>query len=279
MAVKIPPLKEMLEAGVHFGHQASRWNPKMRSFIFGRRNKVHIIDLEKTQLQLEKAIAFLVKQVGQGGKVLFVGTKPQAKEIVKEAALNCGMPYIVERWLGGTFTNFFTIGKQIRSLKKLEDDKKSGGFEKYTKKEVSLLNDKIKRLESFLGGLREMNDLPAAVFIVDMVKEKNAVKEARRKKVPIIAITDTNADPDLVDYAIPANDDAIKSLKLIIGAISDAIKGVNKQLKVKPVAGVVKTKGSKTETKVMREEGEAKGIEKEDKKKMEEVMEDLEEEI
>ncbi len=279
METKIPSLKEMLESGVHFGHQSSRWNPKMRSFIFGRRNRVHIIDLEKTQLQLTKALEFLTKQVEQGKKVLFVGTKPQAKVIVKVAATNCGMPYITERWLGGTFTNFATISKQVRYLKKLENDKANGEFEKYTKKEVSLLNDKIKRLENVLGGLREMNDLPAAIFIIDMVKEKNAIKESLRKKVPIVAITDTNADPDLVSYPIPANDDAIKSLKLIVNAIADAVKSVSKQLKKQPVAEIAKGeegKGSKTETKIMREEKEIKKPEKEDKEKMEEVMEELE---
>lgn len=186
------------------------------------------------------------------------------------------MPYITERWLGGTFTNFATISKQTTELKKLEKNKEAGEFAKYTKKEASILEDKIKRLENFLGGLKEMNQLPAAIFVADVVKEKNAVKEAGSKEVPIVAITDTNANPDLVDYAIPANDDAIKSLKLIVGTVSDALKSANKQLKKQPTPEVAKGKGSKTETKIMREEKETKTAEKEDKEKMEEVMEDLE---
>ena len=271
---KIPSLKEMLEAGVHFGHQSSRWNPKMRSFIFGRRNRVHVIDLEKTQVELEKALDFLQKQVKQGKQVLFVGTKPQAKSIVKEAAIKCGMPYIVERWLGGTFTNFATISKQTKELKKLEKDKETGEFAKYTKKEASILEDKIKRLENFLGGVKEMNQLPGAIFVVDVIKEKNAVKEAGRKEVPIVALADTNADPDLINYPIPANDDAFKSVKLMVDTVANAIAEVNTQLKKQPAEKVVK--GEKTETKIMREEKETKAVEKEDKEKMEEVMDDLE---
>lgn len=272
METKIPSLKEMLEAGVHFGHQSSRWNPKMRSFIFGRRNRVHVIDLEKTQVELTKAIDFLQKQVKMNKQILFVGTKPQAKSIVKEAAVKCGMPYIVERWLGGTFTNFATISKQTQELKKLEKDKETGEFAKYTKKEASLLDDKIKRLENFLGGVKEMNQLPAAIFVIDVIKEKNAVKEAGRKKVPVVALADTNADPDLIDYPIPANDDAIKSLKLMVDTVAAAIAEVNTSLK--------KQTASKNQTKLMNEPEkevvkEKKEKEGESEKNMEEVMEDL----
>lgn len=226
MEMKIPTIKEMLEAGVHFGHQSSSWNPKVNSFIFGKKNRVHIIDLEQTQRKLKEATEFVVPLAKQKKQILFVGTKPQARGIVKKAAQDCKMPYITERWLGGTFTNFKTISKQISYLKKLEAEEKAGDFKKYTKKEISVLKNKMDRLNKFFGGLRDLEKIPAAIFIVDIVKEKNAVKEARQKNVPVVAFLDTNTNPDLIDYPIPANDDALKSLKLIVEAVAEAIKNV-----------------------------------------------------
>lgn len=283
METKIPTIKEMLEAGVHFGHQSSRWNPKMHSFIFDKRNHVHILDLEKTQSELKSALDFLTKEAKQGKKILFVGTKPQAKEIVRKAAKDCGMPFVVERWLGGTFTNFKTISRQVRYLKKLEEQEAKGDFKKYTKKEASLLKDKIKRLNFLFGGLKGIEKLPAAVFVVDVVKEKNAVREANKTNVPVVALLDTNADPDLVDYPIPSNDDALKSLELLMKVVSDAIKKVGGKVEVKK-------KGEKGDPSTHSASRSSLGIaDKKDKKptkeekgkveaerNVEEVMEDLE---
>ncbi|MFC1651754.1 30S ribosomal protein S2 [Patescibacteria group bacterium] len=273
METKIPTIKEMLEAGVHFGHQSSRWNPKMHSFIFDKRNHVHILDLEKTQSELKNALDFLIKETKQGKKILFVGTKPQAKEIVKKAAQDCGMPYVVERWLGGTFTNFKTISRQVRYLQKLEEQEAKGDFEKYTKKEASILKDKIKRLNLLSGGLKEMEKLPAAIFVVDVVKEKNAVREANKLNVPVVALLDTNANPDLIDYPIPSNDDALKSLELLMGVISDAIKSAGGQVKVdkKEAKKGVKETSEKDKKQTKEEKGKVKA-----EQNVEEVMEDLE---
>lgn len=276
METKIPTIKEMLEAGVHFGHQSSRWNPKMHSFIFDKRNHVHILDLEKTQSELKNALDFLTKEVKQGKKILFVGTKPQAKEIVRKAAKDCGMPFVVERWLGGTFTNFKTISRQVRYLQKLEDQEAKGEFKKYTKKEASLLKDKIKRLEFLFGGLKGVDKLPAAIFVVDVVKEKNAVKEANKTNVPVVALLDTNADPDLIDHPIPSNDDALKSLELLIKVVSDTIKKVGGKVEVKKKDEKKETKGTKKVSKKRKESTKEEKSEKDAEKNVEEVMEDLE---
>lgn len=276
METKIPTIKEMLEAGVHFGHQSSRWNPKMHSFIFDKRNHVHILDLEKTQSELKNALGFLTKEVKQGKKILFVGTKPQAKEIVRKAAKDCGMPFVVERWLGGTFTNFKTISRQVRYLQKLEDQEAKGEFKKYTKKEASLLKDKIKRLEFLFGGLKGVDKLPAAIFVVDVVKEKNAVKEANKTNVPVVALLDTNADPDLIDHPIPSNDDALKSLELLIKVVSDAIKKVGGKVEVKKKDEKKETKETKKVSKKRKESTKEEKSEKDAEKNVEEVMEDLE---
>jgi len=276
METKIPTIKEMLEAGVHFGHQSSRWNPKMHSFIFDKRNHVHILDLEKTQSELKNALDFLTKEVKQGKKILFVGTKPQAKEIVRKAAKDCGMPFVVERWLGGTFTNFKTISRQVRYLQKLEDQEAKGEFEKYTKKEASLLKNKIKRLEFLFGGLKEVDKLPAAIFVVDVVKEKNAVREANKTSVPVVALLDTNADPDLIDHPIPSNDDALKSLELLIRVVSDAIKKVGGKVEVKKKGEKKETEETKKVSKKRKEPTKEEKSEKDAERNVEEVMDDLE---
>lgn len=217
-------LQEMLKAGVHFGHQTSRWHPKMEPYIFCQREGIHIIDLQKTQEKLKEALEFIKKLASSGKKILFVGTKKQAKEIVKKAAESCQMPYIIERWLGGTFTNFKTIHKQIVKLRDLEKKQKLGEFNKYTKKEQLLISEEIARLERFLGGIKELDELPGAVFVVDAVRDALPVKEARRVNIPVVALVDTNANPELIDWPIPSNDDAIKVIELMVNTVAEVIK-------------------------------------------------------
>jgi small subunit ribosomal protein S2 len=216
-------MKQLLEAGVHFGHQTRRWNPKMARFIFQERNGIYIIDLQKTVIKLREVYE-VVSEMSRRGKIfLFVGTKKQAQDVVKEEAERAGMYFINQRWLGGTLTNFQTIQKRISRLRELEKQRDTGMFEVLTKKEVSKLEDELNRLERFLGGIKEMPRLPDAVFIVDPRKERIAVLEARKLKIPIIAVIDTNCDPDEIDYAIPGNDDAIRAVKLMTAKIADAI--------------------------------------------------------
>ncbi len=216
-------MKQLLEAGVHFGHQTRRWNPKMAKYIFQERNGIYIIDLQKTVLKLREVYG-VVKEMARQGKVfLFVGTKKQAQEAVKEEAERAGMFYVNQRWLGGTLTNFQTIQKRIQRLRELERQRDTGVFEVLTKKEVGLLEDELRKLDRFLAGIKDMPKLPDAVFIVDPRKERIAVLEARKLKIPIIAVIDTNCDPDEIDYAIPGNDDAIRAVKLMSGKIADAI--------------------------------------------------------
>lgn len=216
-------LKELLEAGSHFGHQTRRWNPKMNQFIFGVRGGVHIIDLTKTVGYLQDAVRFARGVTSGGGKILFVGTKRQARSIVKEEASGAGMPYVSERWLGGMLTNFRTIQTRVKRLKFLEEGLQSGDFaSKYNKKEVLDLSNEAKDLDRVFGGIKDMDDLPAAVFVIDAVKDGIAVSEARTLGIPVIAVADTNADPDLIDYPIPANDDAIKSIRVIARAVAGA---------------------------------------------------------
>ncbi len=217
-------VKDILEAGVHFGHKASRWNPKMRPYIYGRRNKIHIIDLKETVRGLVRAQKYLQKVAAQGSLVLFVGTKRQAQEAVAEAANACGMPYCTERWLGGTLTNFRTVRARLRRLEELENLEKTGDLlTKFSKKQQSRLLRELKKIQKNLGGIREMNRLPEAVFIVDPSKEKNAVAECRCLGVKIVSLIDTDSNPDMVDLAIPGNDDSIRSIRLILGYVSDAI--------------------------------------------------------
>ncbi len=217
-------VKDILEAGVHFGHKTSRWNPKMRPYIYGRRNKIHIIDLKETVRGLVRAQKYLQKVAAQGSLILFVGTKRQAQEAVQQAAEACGMPYCTERWLGGTLTNFRTIRVRLKRLEELEMLETTGQIATYSKKQQSRLLRELKKIRSNLGGIRDLNRLPEAIVMVDPSKEKNAVAEARALGIKIVALIDTDSNPDSVDLAIPGNDDSIRSIRLITGYISDAIK-------------------------------------------------------
>ena len=216
-------MKQLLEAGVHFGHQTRRWNPKMARYIFTERNGIYIIDLQKTVKKVDEAYNFVRNLATDGGTMLFVGTKKQAQESVKEEAERCGMFFVNERWLGGMLTNFQTIQKRVDRLRELERMEAEGVFEVLTKKEVSALRHEMEKLERFLGGIKDMKKLPDALFIVDPRKERIAVAEARRLNIPIVAIVDTNCDPDEIDVVIPANDDAIRAVKLLTGKMADAI--------------------------------------------------------
>jgi ribosomal protein S2 len=213
----------MLENGVHFGHQTRKWNPKMKQFIYTAKNGVYIIDLAKTQAKLEVAYNALKKIAEDGGKILFVGTKKQAQATILEEALRSGSFYINQRWLGGTMTNFRTIQKSIKKLLEIEEMEANGQLAVYTKKEQAVLLQKKERLENFLGGIKGMKKLPDAIFVVDPLEEHNAVAEARKLNIPVFALIDTNADPDLVDFPIPSNDDAVRSIKLMVSVIADAI--------------------------------------------------------
>lgn len=215
-------LEDLLKAGVHFGHLTRRWNPKMRDFIFTERNKIHIIDLNKTLKYLNRAYEMARDVAAAGEEILFVGTKPQAKEIVEAEAQRCGMPYMVERWLGGTLTNFATIKKSIRHLEGLERMVQDGTAENLTKKERLQMDREIRKMKKVFRGIQEMKKLPGALYVVDTKKEEIAVKEARKLGIPIIAIVDTNCDPELIDYPIPGNDDSKKSIGLITRLIADA---------------------------------------------------------
>ncbi|MEN6413161.1 MAG: 30S ribosomal protein S2 [Veillonellales bacterium] len=216
-------MKQLLEAGVHFGHQTRRWNPKMAPYIFTERNGIYIIDLQKTVKKVEDAYNFVREVAEQGQTVLFVGTKKQAQEAVKEEALRCDMYYVNERWLGGMMTNFQTIQKRISRLRELEGMEEKGIFEVLPKKEVLTLRHEMERLQKFLGGIKNMNKLPGALFIIDPRKERIAVTEARNLGIPIVAIVDTNCDPDEIDYVIPGNDDAIRAVKLLTAKMADAV--------------------------------------------------------
>ena len=216
-------MKQFLESGVHFGHQTRRWNPKMAKYIFTERNGIYIIDLQKTVHMVDDAYNFLRKVAQDGGSVLFVGTKKQAQDAVKEESLKAGQFYVNERWLGGMLTNFQTIQKRIKRLKELEAMEEDGTFEVLTKKEVQKLRHEMEKLEKFLGGIKEMKKLPSALFIVDPRKERIAVAEARKLNIPIVAIVDTNCDPDEIDYVIPGNDDAIRAVRLLTGCMADAV--------------------------------------------------------
>jgi small subunit ribosomal protein S2 len=216
-------VKELLEAGVHFGHQTRRWNPKMKPFIFDARNGIHIIDLSKSANQLNAACEFLAGIVRKGGQILFVGTKKQAQETIKDAAKTCGQLYATERWLGGTLTNFGTVKKSIARMKQIEKMETDGSINDYVKQEQSMIRREHARQFKYFDGIRGMEKYPAAMFVVDVKREHNAVAEARRLKIPVVAIVDTNCDPDLVDYPIAGNDDAIRSVRLILSAIVQAI--------------------------------------------------------
>ena len=221
--MSIISIKQLLEAGVHFGHHTRRWNPKMAEYIFAERGGIHIIDLQKTVKKTEEAYMFIRDIALEGGNIMFVGTKKQAQDTIKEEAERCGMFYVNNRWPGGMLTNFKTIKKSLNRLNKLYEMRDDGTFDLLTKKEVSALNKEIADLEKNLGGIKNMTELPAALFIVDTHKEANAVLEARKLNIPIVAVVDTNCDPDDADYVIPGNDDAIRAIKLIASVMANAV--------------------------------------------------------
>ena len=220
-------MKQLLEAGVHFGHQTRRWNPKMAKYIFTERNGIYIIDLQKTVKKLEEAYNFVKELSANGQSLLFVGTKKQAQDAIREEASRCGMYYVNARWLGGMMTNFKTMRTRVDRLNQLKKMQEDGTFDMLPKKEVMKLLGEISKLEKYLGGVVEMKKLPGALFVVDPRKERNAINEARKLNIPIVAIVDTNCDPDEIDYVIPGNDDAIRAVKLIAGAMADAIISAN----------------------------------------------------
>ena len=264
----------LLEAGVHFGHQAKRWNPKMKEYIFTTRDDIHIIDLQKTVEKIEEAYAELLKACENGGKVLFVGTKKQAKEASIEEATRCNSFYVTERWLGGTLTNFRTIKERIKRLVEIEKMEKDGKFELLPKKEVAKIQKEYDRLNKLLGGVREMDRLPKAIIVVDPRVETNAIHEARKLHIPVFGIVDTNCDPDDVDFPIPANDDAVRSVKVVLGVLANAVCEANGLPLVDYVTedenAVKPSKEIKVETKVVEfddfSEEESKKAEKNTKK-------------
>lgn len=221
---KIPNLVDLLQAGVHFGHQTSKWHPRMKKYLFGERQGVHIINLEETQKALERAMDFARTTAARGGTILFVGTKKQAAPIVEAAAKSCGMPYVVKRWLGGTLTNFASIALQVRKYKDLKRRQEKGELAKYTKLEQLKMNEQLDILEGKVGGMLEMGRIPEAIFILDIRKDKTALEEATRRGVKVIAVCDSNVNPRDVDYPIPANDDAVKSIELVAHAMAGAMK-------------------------------------------------------
>ena len=221
--MSVVAMKQLLEAGVHFGHQTRRWDPKMAEYIFQARNGIHIIDLQKSSKKLDEAYDFLKNQAEEGKTVLFVGTKKQAQECAKEAAEKCGMYYVNQRWLGGTLTNFKTIRNRIKRLTDIEKMQEDGTFEVLPKKEVILLKKEMEKLEKNLGGIKEMTEIPGVMFVVDPNKEKIAILEARKLGIPVIGLVDTNCNPEDVDYAIPGNDDAIRAVKLIMDVMANAV--------------------------------------------------------
>lgn len=234
--MNLPSLTELLKAGVHFGHQKSRWHPKMEQFLFGARNGVHVIDLDKTLEQLEVSCNYVKNLAANGKVVLFVGTKRQARELIKEAASNCGMPYITERWIGGLITNFEEFRRRLKKYLALKQMAASGEIEKYTKKEQSTLKKQILKMDKYLSGLTNLDKVPDALYIADMRVEKTAIAEALRKEVPIVGVCDSNVDPTKATYPIPANDDAVNSIKLVANLIAEAVKEGKAEFAKRPVA-------------------------------------------
>jgi len=232
-------LNDLLEAGCHFGHQAKRWHPKAKIFLFDKKDGVHIFDLAKTKEQLEKAAQFIFDLAKEGKVIIFVGCKRQAQAVIKEEAKRAGMPYVTHRWLGGTITNWRQISKMVGRMKQLKEQKEKDELKKYTKKERLLFDREIAKLERIIGGLQNLEDLPDALLVVDIVREEVSIKEATQAKIPVVAVTDSNADPSLVDYPIPANDDAVGSVKFIVSFLADAVlEGKEKAKKIKEKAKV-----------------------------------------
>lgn len=251
----IPSILEMLQAGVHFGHQKSRWHPKMERFIFTERNGVHIIDLEKTQSQLESVLADVKKMASEGKQILFVSTKPQARQIVKDAAEACGMPFLVDRWLGGFLTNFAEIRKLIKKYMTLKEQQASGELEKYTKNEQVQIGKQLEKMDTYLGGLVTLSNQPDALFVPAVQREKTAMTEANRTGVAVIGVCDTNANPDNVQYVIPANDDAVKAIDMIVSLVRDAIiEGRKEWESKKTIAEKTEKKEVKPRAQITREE-------------------------
>ena len=238
MAAKVT-IQTLLEAGCHYGHQTRRWNPKMKPYIFGERNEIYILDLKRTIIEADKAYSFLRDTAKQGGTVLFVGTKKQAQEPIKSQAERCGMPYINQRWLGGMLTNFVTMRSRINRMEELEAMVADGRMEALGKKEQAVLNKELEKLQRNLGGVRDMKVLPKAIFVVDTKREELAVKEANRLHIPVVGLIDTNSDPDVIDYGIPANDDAIRSVSLMCELMADAVLGGSgqEQISVEEMTG------------------------------------------
>jgi len=235
--VPVVTMKQLLEAGVHFGHQTRRWNPKMARFIFTERNGIHIIDLQKSVPLIEEAYRFVRQTVATGGEVLFVGTKKQAQDAIREESARAGQPYVNQRWLGGMLTNFQTIRRRIERLREIEDMRNRGLFDVLPKREQTRISEEYAKLEKFLSGIKAMNRLPAAVYVVDTRKEHIAVAEARKLSIPVVAIVDTNSDPDEVDYPIPGNDDAIRAVRLITNRIANAsLEGLEERRKLEVTA-------------------------------------------
>lgn len=226
--IKLPTAEQLIEAGVHFGHKMSRWNPKMKPYIFGAKNAVHIIDLEKTLAKLKEAAEFAADVASKGGLIILVGTKPPVKKIIKEAAQSVGMPYVNQRWIGGALTNFKTIGKRLEYFRDMEKKMAEGELKKYTKKEQLGFQRKLEEMEKIFGGIKNLIKLPEAIFVADIKENLLAVREAKKSGVKVIAIADTNTNPELIDFPIPANDDAASSVKIIVGAIVEAIKEAKK---------------------------------------------------
>ena len=240
-------MKDLLEAGVHFGHQSKRWNPKMKPYIFTARNGVHVIDLAKTVPMLQDAYNFLKGVAADGGNVIFVGSKKQARHIIQDEAKRVGAMYITERWLGGLLTNFDSIKKSLQKLEDLKAQREGGELKQYTKKEQAIIDSEISRLERLLGGVSDLRQLPQALFIVDPHKEDIAVIEARQMGIPVVAVVDTNCDPTLIDYPIPGNDDALKSIKLFVSHMADAIEEGKAEAKDKAVVTQDKSEGKPVE--------------------------------
>ena len=257
-------MKSLLESGVHFGHQTRRWNPKMKNYIFTQRNGIHILDLQQTMAHLERAARWVTELVSQGGTVLFVGTKRQAQETMATEALRCGMYYINQRWLGGTLTNWQTIKGRIDYMNALDDRHERGEFRRLPKKEAQKLEDKLHRLHKYLGGIKDMKSLPGALFVVDLGMEKIAVAEANKSRIPIVALVDTDCDPNLVSQVVPGNDDAIRSIRLVTGRMADAaLEGLarKKQLEEEAVQAVLEAAAQ--EQRALQEGEDAESLEEE----------------
>jgi small subunit ribosomal protein S2 len=264
-------VRQLLEAGVHFGHQAKRWNPKMAKFIFGERSGIYIIDLEKTAKALKEARDFIINIASKGGTFLFVGTKKQAQAAIKDEAKRCGMFFVDRRWLGGLLTNFQTVRKSVAHLKKLEKMRDDGTFHKLSKKEVSKLTKEMEKLEKNLSGVKEMENLPSVMFLIDSHKEETAVNEARILQIPIVGFIDTNCDPDLIDFSIPGNDDAMRSISFIAGYVADSIiEGRKRFLEV--IKKPIEVPKEQVEEKIDEQTGEK--IKVEDLEVLEEVIEE-----